>query len=79
MIKSYFSKRDRQAIVALTLTVLAGCGFLWVLGEYGEKQESKEVVEKKGWLTPKARQGSLSSPMAELLSNNIYLAPPPCG
>ena len=49
MIKSYFSKRDRQAIVALTLTVLAGCGFLWVLGEYGEKQESKEVVEKKGY------------------------------
>ena len=49
MIKSYFSKRDRQAIVALTLTLLAGCGFLWVLGEYGEKQESKEVVEKKGY------------------------------
>ena len=49
MIKSYFSKRDRQAIIALTLTLLAGCGFLWVLGEYGEKQESKEVVEKKGY------------------------------
>ena len=48
MIKSYFSKRDRQAIVALTLTVLAGCGFLWVLGEYGEKQENSEIVEKKG-------------------------------
>lgn len=49
MIKPYFSKRDRQAIIALTLTVLAGCGFLWFLGEYGEKQESKEVVEKKGY------------------------------
>ena len=48
MIKSYFSKRDRQAIVALTLTVLAGCGFLWVLGEYGKKQENSEIVEKKG-------------------------------
>ena len=47
MIKSYFSKRDRQAIVALTLTVLAGCGFLWVLGEYGKKQENSEIVEKK--------------------------------
>ena len=48
MIKSYFSKRDRQAIVALTLTLLAGCGFLWVLGEYGKKQENSEFVEKKG-------------------------------
>ena len=48
MIKSYFSKRDRQAIVALTLTLLAGCGFLWVLGEYGKKQENSEIVEKKG-------------------------------
>lgn len=48
MIKSYFSKRDRQAIVALTLTILAGCGFLWVLGEYGKKHEPKEIVEKKG-------------------------------
>ena len=47
MIKSYFSKRDRQAIVALTLTLLAGCGFLWVLGEYGKKQENSEIVEKK--------------------------------
>ena len=49
MIKSYFSKRDRQAIVALTLTILAGCGFLWVLGEYGKKHEPKEIVEKKGF------------------------------
>ena len=48
MIKSYFSKRDRQAIVALTLTILAGCGFLWLLGEYGKKHEPKEVVEKNG-------------------------------
>ena len=48
MIKSYFSKRDRQAIVALTLTILAGCGFLWLLSEYGKKHEPKEVVEKNG-------------------------------
>ena len=48
MVKSYFSKRDRQAIVALTLTILAGCCFLWVLGEYGKKHELKEVVEKTG-------------------------------
>ena len=48
MIKSYFSKRDRQAIVALTLTILAGCGFLWLLGEYGKKHEPKKVVEKNG-------------------------------
>ena len=46
MIKSYFSKRDRQAIVALTLTILAGCGFLWLLGEYGKKHEPKKVLEK---------------------------------
>ena len=48
MVKSYFSKRDRQAIVALTLTILAGCCFLWVLGEYGKKHELKEVVQKTG-------------------------------
>ena len=47
MIKSYFSKRVRQDIVALTLTLLAGCGFLYVLGEDGKKREDYEIVEKK--------------------------------
>lgn len=37
MMKSYFSKRDRQAIVALTLLILAISGFLWVLGDYGRR------------------------------------------
>lgn len=37
--KSYFSKRDRQAIVALTLTILAVCGFMWFLGEYGRRHQ----------------------------------------
>ena len=47
MIKTYISKRDREAIVALTIIILIGCGFLWLLGEYGKKQKPEEVVEKK--------------------------------
>ena len=48
MIKTYISKRDREAIVALTIIILIGCGFLWLLGEYGKKQKPEEVIEKKG-------------------------------
>ena len=47
MIKTYISKRDREAIVALTIIILIGCGFLWLLGEYGKKQKPEEVIEKK--------------------------------
>ena len=47
MIKTYISKRDREAIVALTIIILIGCGFLWLLGEYGKKQKPEEMVEKK--------------------------------
>ena len=42
MVKSYFSKRDRQAIAALTLMIVFGCGFLWLLGEYGKSQHDSQ-------------------------------------
>ena len=42
MIKSYFSKRDRQAIAALALLIVFGCGFLWVLGEYGKSHSDSQ-------------------------------------
>ena len=42
MIKSYFSKRDRQAIAALALLIVFGCGFMWVLGEYGKSHSDSQ-------------------------------------
>ena len=33
--------------MALTIIILIGCGFLWLLGEYGKKQKPEEVIEKK--------------------------------
>jgi len=45
MMKSYFSKRDRQAIVALTLMILVGCGFLWLLGDYGRRHKDVGGVD----------------------------------
>ena len=42
MIKSYFSKRDRHAIAALALLIVFGCGFLWVLGEYGKSHSDSQ-------------------------------------